>query len=265
MLVFAAITPHPPILIPDIGRENIKRAKETVEAMEKLEEKFFEAKPDTVIIISPHGLVLPDAFSINVNPIYKSDLKEFGDFSTSMEFKPSTVLAYRIKELMEDKDILLVLTSEESLDHGSIVPLYFLTKRLDNVTILPIGYSSLDLKKHFNFGDYLKEIVLNEEKRIAVIASGDMSHRLTKDAPAGFSPRGKEFDEKIIEAITNKNSAGLLGLSQDLVEEAGECGLRSIVMLLGLLERINYTPEILSYEGPFGVGYLVVNFKLDRA
>ncbi len=262
MLTFAAITPHPPILIPTIGQENIKRIQKTLEAMEAMENKLFETNPETIIIISPHGTILPDAFSINLNPKYISNLEEFGDFSTKLEFKTDTAMAFRIKELMEDKDIPLILTSELFLDHGAVVPLYYLTKRLNNVAILPIGYSLLDLKIHFNFGDYLKEIILNEEKRVAVIASGDLSHRLTQDAPAGYSPRGKEFDEKLVELITNKNTAGILNLNPSLIEEAGECGLRSFLILLGLLERINYTPEILSYEGPFGVGYLVANFKL---
>ena len=263
MLSFAAITPHPPILIPAIGRENVKRIKKTAEAMEELEKKLFEAKPDTIIIISPHGLILPDAFSINLNPDYTSNLEEFGDFSTKIKFKTNTALAFRIKELMEDKNIPLMMTSDGSLDHGAVVPLYFLTKRLPKVSILPLGYSLFDLKTHFNFGDFLKEILLNDGERIAVIASGDLSHRLSKNAPAGFSSRGKEFDEKLTELIANKNTAGILKLDEDLVKKAGECGLRSILILLGLLERINYTPEILSYEGPFGVGYLVANFKLD--
>jgi len=263
MLTFAAITPHPPILIPSIGRENTKRIKKTAEAMEELEKKLVEAKPDTIIVVSPHGALLPDAFSINLNPEYTSNLEEFGDFSTKVKFKTNTALAFRIKELMEDKNIPLTMTSDGFLDHGAVVPLYFLAKKLPKVSVLPIGYSLLDFKTHFNFGDLLKEIILNEDKKIAVIASGDLSHRLTKDAPAGYSPRGKEFDEKLTELITNKNTAGILKMDTDLVEKAGECGLRSILILLGLLERINYTPEILSYEGPFGVGYLVANFKLE--
>lgn len=263
MLTFAAITPHPPILIPNIGRENTKRIKKTAEAMEELEKKLFDSKPDTIIIISPHGVLLPDAFSINLNPEYVSNLEEFGDFATKVKFKTNTALAFRIKELMEDKNIPLTLTSDGFLDHGAVVPLYFLAKRLPKVSILPMAYSLLDFKTNFNFGDILKEIILNEDKRIAVIASGDLSHCLTKDAPAGYSPRGKEFDDKLTELIANKNTAGILKLDPDLVEKAGECGLRSILILLGLLERINYTPEILSYEGPFGIGYLVANFKLE--
>ncbi len=261
MLSFAAIAPHPPILIPTIGRENTKRVQKTIEAMEELEKKIYEARPETIIIITPHGPILADAFSLNLNPKYQSNLEEFGDFATKLEFKTDTALAYRIKELMEDKNIPLILVSEPFLDHGTTLPLYFLTKRLNEVAVLPVGYSLLDFKTHFNFGDYLKEIILNEEKKIAVIASGDLSHRLTVDAPGGYSMRGKEFDQKLVELIANKNTAGILNLDSDLIEEAGECGLRSFVILLGLLERMNYVPEILSYEGPFGVGYLVVHFQ----
>jgi AmmeMemoRadiSam system protein B len=262
MLTFAAITPHPPILIPTIGKENLKQVQKTENALLELEKSFFESQPDTVIVISPHGIILPDAFSIYLNPKYSGNFEQFGDLGTKLEFKADSVLAYRIKEIMEDKNIPIVLTSDTTLDHGVTVPLYFLTKRLTDISILPIGYSFLDLKTHFNFGDYLKEIILNENKKIAVIASGDLSHRLTLDAPAGYSPRGKEFDQKLIELIQNKNTAGILNLDQDLIDEAGECGLRSIVILLGLLERMNYIPKILSYEGPFGVGYLVAEFKL---
>lgn len=262
MLTFVAITPHPPVLIPTIGKENIKQLQKTIEAMEELEKKIYEAHPETIIIISPHGSILPDTFSINLNPTYHGSLEEFGDFTTKFEFKTDTALAYRIKELMEDKNIPLILASDPHLDHGATVPLYFLTKRLSDIEILPVSYSLLDFKTHFNFGDYLKEIILNEEKKIAIVASGDLSHRLTNDAPAGFSARGKEFDQKLVELITNKNTTGILNLDPGLIEEAGECGFRSIIILLGLLERINYTPEILSYEGPFGVGYLVANFKL---
>ncbi|OGF21571.1 AmmeMemoRadiSam system protein B [Candidatus Falkowbacteria bacterium RIFOXYB2_FULL_38_15] len=263
MLVFAAITPHPPILIPSIGKENLKRIKKTENAMTELEKKIFESGAETIIVISPHGQILPDAFSVNLNPEYEINLEEFGDFGTKTKYKTNTRLAYKIKELAESQNIPVILNSDQYLDHGSAIPLSYLTKRLKNVSILPIGYSLLDLKAHYSFGDFLKEIILDDDKKIAVIASGDLSHCVTKDAPAGYSPRGKEFDEKLVELITNKNITGILKIDQGLIEEAGECGLRSIMILLGLLERINYTPEILSYEAPFGVGYLVANFKLN--
>ena len=263
MLTFAAITPHPPLLIPSIGKENLKRIEKTTSAMDVLEKNIYESGVETLLVISPHGEIIKDTFSVNLNPEYEISLEEFGDFGTNLKYKTDTNLAYRIKELAEKQDIPLILSSDQVLDHGTAIPLTHLTKRLKDVKILPISYSLLDLKAHFNFGDFLKEVILNDDKKIGVIASGDLSHCLTENAPAGYSPKGKEFDEKVLELLTNKNTAGILSIDQDLVNEAHECGLRSFVILLGLLERINYSPEVLSYESPFGVGYLVLNFKLN--
>lgn len=260
-LVFSAIAPHPPLLIPAIGKDNLVRVQKTVEAMKQLEQELYAAKPDTILIISPHGLILPDAFVINFNPFYESHLEEFGDFTTKLNFKPDTLLVNNLKESLANK-FPLVVTSEPHLDHGAVVPLYYLTAHLPNFTILPLGYSFLPLKTHYEFGKAIQEEIVATNKRVAVVASGDLSHRLTPDAPAGHSPRGKEFDEKIIELIANKNVVSILNLDPKFIEEAGECGLRSLVILLGILDKMNYSPQLFSYEGPFGVGYLVCNFRL---
>jgi aromatic ring-opening dioxygenase LigB subunit len=93
-----------------------------------------------------------------------------------------------------------------------------------------------------------------------------MSHRLKEDGPYGLHPSGPKFDQKFIELLKKKDITGILDLDLDFLEEAGECGLRSFCMLLGALEgtKINWQPEILSYEGPFGVGYLVANLKIKH-
>ena len=142
------------------------------------------------------------------------------------------------------------------------IPLFYLTQDINDLPIVPIGYSLLPYQDHFNFGLELQKIINQTDKKIAVIASGDLSHRLTPDAPAGFSPKGNIFDEKLVKLLNEKSSEEILNLDENLIEEAGECGLRSFIILLGVLNNIEYTPEILSYEGPFGVGYLVANFIL---
>ena len=260
-LVFSAIVPHPPILIPTIGKEHIKEIDNTVKAMKELEQRLYTAKPDVILIISPHGTILPDAFTANLNPTYKANFEQFGDMSTKLEFKSSPMLIDKFNEDAEDCEIPLTMITEENIDHGAAVPLYYLTQHLPDIKIIPMGYSMMDFKAHLDFGECLKNAIVNENKRIAVIASGDLSHRLTKDAPAGYSEKGKEFDEKMIELIKNKDIDGMVNLDPKLVEEAGECGLRSFLILLGIISRMQYEPEILSYEGPFGVGYMVAHFK----
>jgi len=261
MLSFAAITPHPPLIIPNVGRENLKLVNKTVEGMKKLEKRIKAVNPEIIIIISPHGTLFADALSFNLAEKYSGDFRAFGDLTTKMIFNGNIGFVHKIYEKLETKMPVAMISSED-IDHGALVPLYYLTPRLKNYSIVPIGYSLLSYDKHIEFGEKLREEIILSPKRVAVIASGDLSHRLTFDAPAGYSPQGKIFDDKLIGLLKKKATKSILGLNQKLIEEAGECGLRSILILLGILKDTNYKPELLSYEGPFGVGYLVMNFKL---
>ena len=261
MLVFSAICPHPPLLIPNIGKGNLDKIKNTVTALKELEKELYASKPDVILIISPHGEIIPDAFCLNLNSNYQANFEDFGDFTTKMEFKSSPMLTLHLKERVEDF-LPLVLSSEDKLDHGCAVPLFYLTKHLKNIEVIPIFYSLLDYDKHFQFGQLLKKEIVKSEKRVAVIASGDLSHVLTKDAPAGYSPKGEEFDTKFISLLKRKDVRGILKMDHHLIDEAAECGLRSFLILLGIIEEYQYEVNVLSYEGPFGVGYLVANFKL---
>ncbi|MCX7778693.1 MAG: MEMO1 family protein [Patescibacteria group bacterium] len=259
-LVFSSICPHPPIIIPTIGQENLSAVKKTIKGLEKLEKDFSRVKPETVIVISPHGVIYADSFSLNFSENYSGNFQSFGDFTTNLNFNPDLEFLHHLKEKIEEK-LPVVLVSEKNLDHGSLVPLYYLTKN-HQPKIIPIGYSFLDFETHLELGKILKEEISASRKKIGVIASGDLSHRVTPEAPAGYSPKGGIFDKRLITLLKNKNLKGILEMDKNLIEEAGECGLRSFLILLGILEKINYKPEVYSYEAPFGVGYLVMNFRL---
>jgi len=261
MLSFAAITPHPPIIVPNVGKENINLVKKTIEGMKKLERKLKKVKPDVIIIISPHGTLFADAFSINLAEKYSGNFKTFGDLTTNLGFNGDVALTHRIFEKLEAKMPVVMINNQE-LDHGALVPLFYLTPRLTKYSIIPMGYSLLDYNQHIEFGERLKEEILLSNKKIAVIASGDLSHRLTFDAPDGYNPQGNIFDDKLVSLLKKKLTKQIIELDPELIENAGQCGLRSILILLGIIKNTNYKPEFLSYEGPFGVGYLVMNFKL---
>jgi AmmeMemoRadiSam system protein B len=263
MLVFSAITPHPPLLIPAIGQDNLVRLKKTKAAMEKLAYEFYLAQPETAIIISPHGELMANAFTLNSVEKFNISFKKFGDFNTQLNFKGDVSLAYQIKEKLETK-LPLQMISQSELDHGVGIPLYCLGQNMPHLKIIPLGYCSADLNAHFNLGQELAEIIQKTPKRIALIASGDLSHCLTDNAPAPYSSSGKKFDQALIDLIKNKKNQEILHLEKNLIEEAAECGLKSIAILLGAVDNLNFTPEILSYESPFGVGYLVCDFKLNR-
>jgi len=263
-LVFVGFTPYTPLITPNIGKEHQSVLQKTEAAFTYLQNEIYAAKPDTVVIISAHGDILPEAFTLNLSPTFTVHLKEFGDLVTEKKFKGDVGFTYHIREGLETT-IPLTLVSTEEVDHGVGVPLLKLLEPFNENTpkIVPVMYSMLNFDEHYSFGVHLQRFILNTTKRIAVVASGELSHRLTKKSPAGFSPRGAEFDQQVKNLLETNKTQLLPKLDSSLVEEAGECGFRSLLILAGILNSINFSTEVLSYEAPFGIGYLVANFKLS--
>lgn len=262
-LVFAGISPHPPLLIPTIGKDAVKKVEKTKKALEQLEEDLYLTHPEILIIISPHGSFFKDAFTLNICQQYETDLRDFGDLATKLKFRGEMNLTSLIQESGKEQKFPISVISEKFLDHGAAVPLYYLANHLPNIPIIPIGFCDCDWKTHLDFGYMLKERIMESNKRIAVIASGDLSHALMTDSPAGFNPAGAEFDAKIQELLSTNNTAGMLQLDRQFVDSAAECGFRSFLILMGILRGVHYTYKSYSYEGPFGVGYLTANFALS--
>jgi AmmeMemoRadiSam system protein B len=261
-LVFAAIAPHSPILVPSIGREHLKRLKKTVASLRRLEHELYAAKPDVILVVSPHGPVESDHFTVDFNERYVCNLKEFGVFEGKVDCRVDMKLANDLKEHLEDRGIPLMLRSEETLDYGTIVPLTYLTEHLGTVSVLPVYPSLLPPKAHFELGRGIQEVIMHTNRRVAVLASADLSHRLTRGAPAGYSPYGKKFDDRVVQLISNRNVSGLLNFDPELAERAGECGLSTLTIFSGILDKVEAAPEVLSYEGPFGIGCLAVHYRL---
>lgn len=270
-LNFACICPHPPIIVPGIGSQSdLEKVSQTVQAMRKLANIFREAEIDTLIIISPHALIYPDRFNICGMKKLFGSLAHFGAPDIIMEFSNNLDLAQEIDQLAQKNNLQTLLYDNEGeffeMDHGLMVPLYYLTNQLESpLKIIPLAYSNLDRSKHFIFGQIITETIKKYPARIGLVASGDLSHRLIQGAPGGFSKAGKEFDESIVKDIKNYNTQEIIYYDEEFLEEAGECGYRSILILLGALDNQSAKPEILSYEGPFGVGYLVANYKLEES
>ncbi|OGL66489.1 AmmeMemoRadiSam system protein B [Candidatus Uhrbacteria bacterium RIFCSPHIGHO2_01_FULL_63_20] len=262
MLSFAAFTPHSPLIVPSVGRDARNRMSSTIQAMCRLEEELYSAMPETVIVISSHSIQFPNAFSVNLHDEYTASLAEFGDLSAPVCFRPDLGLIDSMQRALRRGGIPLSLNSTHALDHGTSVPLLLLASRLKDVRVIPISYSGLGPKEHFAFGRTLKEVVMCSPRRIAVIASGDLSHALSSDAPAGYRAEGAVFDELVSQSVSNVSAAKLLSASPELVEAASDCGYRPLLVLFGLLDHMNVRPEILSYEAPFGVGYMVAQFHL---
>ena len=129
--------------------------------------------------------------------------------------------------------------------------------------IVPIAVSLAPLNELYDFGAGITEAAKRSGKSIAVIASSDMSHRLTKDAPAGYSPKGAEFDNKLVSLVRSNDVDGIINFDERLAEIAGQDALWSIAILLGALKGADYSVKLDSYEGPFGVGYMVAEYEVN--
>jgi len=263
-IVFGCIVPHPPLLIPDIGRGHEQLVNATIRAMEELCRRLEASRPETLMIVSPHGQSHYDAMGVLTASSCQGDMRSWGSSTPGMSFKNDTELVNALIKECRSAGIPLRSIGERSyhLDHGVMVPLHFLAPVARGLPLVPLTFSWLPLGMHFAFGQALRRAVEAVGRRAALIASGDLSHRLTPDAPAGYHPDGKVFDEKLVKAVAEWDKEAVLNMDSDFIERAGECGLRSIVILLGALEGLQVRPQVLSYEGPFGVGYLVASVEV---
>ncbi|PIS07860.1 AmmeMemoRadiSam system protein B [Candidatus Berkelbacteria bacterium CG10_big_fil_rev_8_21_14_0_10_43_13] len=265
MLVFAGIVPHPPIIVPEVGKEDTKKTVTTISAYQKLAGELAAAEPDTIIIISPHMIHYPHLFTV----CGMSEL--FGSFAAfeapeiNWRGHNNLELAGEIVDKAESEGLPTILYNngdgQYEVDHGVLVPIHFLMPALDYpAKILPLSYSYASQSEHCSFGQIISEVIeRHDDERVAVIASGDLSHRLIGSASA----EGKAFDNEILSLIKKGDEYSIMNMSDEMLEKVGECGYRSILILLGVLSGLDYKPEVYSYEGPFGVGYAVVNMNVN--
>lgn len=264
------LLPHPPVLIPQVGKEQAKMGETTISAFKKVGEKIKELAPDTIIIISPHAPLFQDHFYINENRRCSGDLAQFGhkeillgfdcdnDLTTAIKDKAKT---YNIRSGLVDKQILRRYNLSYDLDHGVIVPLYFICNFYSDFKLIPIGLTSMGPQDHYHLGEAIAEAVKASDKNVVIIASGDMSHKLKEDDPYGIAPEGKIFEEKIETLLKTGNITGLLSIDPQLEEKAAQCGLYSLYILCGTLTGFAMEAAILSHQWPFGVGYLIADIK----
>lgn len=266
------IMPHPPVIVSGIGRGRELQAAATVEAMKRAAKEIGKDRPTTIILSTPHAPCFRDYVYIQDSETLEGDFAAFGSPDIALSFQNNKDLALSVAKKAALKGIGAGGLSEQQkrqygisdrLDHGALVPLYYISRELENFRLVCISTPFLFFQELYEFGRCVREAVEESGERAVYIASGDLSHRLTRDASAGYNPKGREYDEALVEKVRQADVKRLLETDMDFLEEAGECGTRSIVMMFGALDGMKLAPEIYSYEGPFGVGYLIA--KVDAA
>jgi aromatic ring-opening dioxygenase LigB subunit len=270
----AALLPHPPIVIEEIGGRELKKAEKTVQGFKKTAAEIadFRDELDLIVFITPHGPVFRSTASLIIKEKLTGDFGDFGFPKLNFQEKSDIKFAEKLLSNTEEKNLHLQPLRnsdlknygiDQELDHGIMVPLNYLKEAGLKLPILPLSIGFISYQELYKIGQEIASTARELDYQIAVIASGDLSHRLKKGAPAGFNSEAHLFDEKLVEYFKAKDFDSILNFDQELVEKAGECGLRPIVTMLGALDNLDLELKVNSYEGPFGVGYGTVFIKVE--
>ncbi|MFW6279381.1 MAG: AmmeMemoRadiSam system protein B [Bacillota bacterium] len=272
-IVMAGLSPHPPLIIPEIGGQRLGEVQDTVDSLQELSREMVDCKPDLLITISPHGQVFQDAVSVLDEEVVCGDLGDFGHPEVSFREVTDQKFIEKLTENSQQEGIELVTLSEDSvsnssvvaeLDHGVMVPLYYLREAGLDVPLIALTMGLLSYHELYEFGNLIQDVVAQSDLDALVLASGDLSHRLKPGAPAGYNPRGEVFDKKLVQLLEEKRFKEVLDMDPDLIRKAGECGLRPLIIMLGCIRDLKLQVDVKSYEGPFGVGYAVAGFHPEE-
>ena len=273
MLKLVAFFPHPPIVVPEVGGSEAIKVSATARAMEKLAREINDLKPEVIVAITPHGTVFSDAVTILAADPLEGDLGQFGAPQVKVQYQLDREAAAAILEECRGGSVHCAALGEKTLsryrrsarlDHGLLVPLSFVAKTGWRGRLTPVNMGLLPYEELYHFGSLLRQAMDRLNREWVLLVSGDMSHCLQPGAPAGYSPQGAVFDELIRQCVREGDVKRIFALDPDLVENAAECGLRPLIMALGALDGYEIEARELSYEGPFGVGYLVAAMHPGR-
>lgn len=262
----AFAVPHPPMIIPDIGKGKERNIGKTISAYETVAKEIAAINPDVFIISSPHTVMYSDYFHISPNESVFGSFADFGAGSVSFSESYDTELVSLIESICAERSIPAGTKGERDprLDHGTMVPLYFLRKYCSHGKMIRVGLSGLPLDMHFALGRAIRDAVDKLERNAVFIASGDLSHRLRSYGPYGFAKEGPVYDERIMDVLSRGAFDELLGFEEEFLEKAAECGHRSFCIMAGALEGQAVRAKALSHEDITGVGYGICSFYPEQ-
>lgn len=257
----AFMLPHPPLIVSEIGKGREEDIIKTKTSYEKVTEEIENINPDTIIISSPHTKTYSDGFYISKGDSLTGTFENFGAKQVSFKEEIDNELVEEIEKCNDENYKILYETRDDiELDHGTMVPLYFIRKRNIKAKIIVVGLSGLPLIEHYRFGMLLQKAINNSNKRVVYIASGDLSHKLQTYGPYGYAKEGPEYDKQIMEVCGKAKFLELLKFKPEFLEKAAECGHRSFTIMAGTFDKLNVDSKEYSHEDITGVGYGICSF-----
>lgn len=260
----AFMVPHPPLIVPDIGKGDERAIQDTVDAYQEVARRIGSLKPETIVVISPHQTMYADYFHISPGEGAEGDFGQFRAGQVKMKVSYDMEFVEKLCGLSDTRGLPAGVSGERDrkLDHGTMVPLYFVNHCWTEYRLVRIGLSGLPLTKHYELGECIQKASELLDRKVVLIASGDLSHRLKPDGPYGYQKEGSEYDSRIMDVMARGAFEELFDFSEDFCDKAGECGHRSFTIMAGALDRTGVDAKRLSYEGTFGVGYGVCRYSI---
>ena len=263
-ITLTCMLPHPPLIVPAVGRGEERNIQKTIDAYHEAARRIAACRPETIVLISPHQVMYADYFHISPGESAYGDFGQFRAPGEQMKVFYDTAFVEKLRASAEEKDLPAGTLGQldRKLDHGTMVPLYFVNQYWTDYQLVRIGLSGLPLIRHYELGQCIQETANALNRKVVIIASGDLSHRLKEDGPYGYREEGPAYDARIMDVMGRGDFERLLEFSEDFCEKAGECGHRSFTIMAGALDKMKVTAEKLSYEGPFGVGYGICTYNV---
>lgn len=262
-IVGAFALPHPPLIIPAVGMGRERGIQATIDACDEVGRRVAALAPQTVVVSSPHATLYRDYFQISSGRGARGSFSAYGAPQAAYKTTYDVELVSEVVRRCDDKGIAAGTDYErdECLDHGTMIALHFIQKYYRDFEVVRVGLSGFSPAEHYRLGQTFAEAARALGRRVVWLASGDLSHKLQKDGPYGYVPEGPVFDKRITDDFSAGDLVDVLAMDPSLAERAAECGLRSFQMMAGALDKTAVRSELLSYEGPFGVGYGVAAFE----
>lgn len=262
-IVAAYAVPHPPLIVPAVGRGEERAIQATVDAYEEVARRIAAHAPDTIVVSSPHAPLYRDCFFIDTADAAYGDMGRFRAPESRIRVALDAGLSADIMQRARSYGLPVVGDAGYAgqLDHGTFVPLHFIVQEAPSCKVVRMGLSALGFDAHRKLGRAVAVSADALGQRCVFVASGDLSHKLKADGPYGFAPEGPLFDERICEIFRTGALSRLFDFDEAFCDAAAECGLRSFQIMAGALEGGGFGSQLLSHEGPFGVGYAVAAFE----
>ncbi len=256
-LLSGYVVAHPPLAVHEVGRGDEEKIRASLDSYDRIARDIAMLRPDTLVITSPHAPMYRDYFHISPGKGARGDFGAFRASQVSFDVSYDQELSEAIRDKCDTLGFPAGFEGERdpSLDHGVMVPLYFIDKYYRDYSILRTGLSGLPLREHVTFGKIIAAAAESLGRRWVFIASGDLSHCQKEEGPYGYSPEGPEYDSKLMEVLKKGDLEELAGFDELFLEKAEECGHRSFCIMSGAFGGGRVCTEVLSHEATFGVGY----------